>query len=540
MTMHFVVNFFLVVLVTMLTAGGLVAQEAGPVPNAGTPETAEVEIDGKVLFTLRGISSFPAKERAASVRKRILDAARDKSVTIEALHVEELEETSRILAGDTMLLTLFDVDAELEGVSRQLLAQTHTQRISAVITSFRADRSRPRLARNVLSALVATLVLIFSLWALNRLNRILNKWADRRLRKSISDIASKSFHLLHAGQLWRLLAGTLHLLYVVVSVTLIYSYLNGVLGLFPWTRPFAVTLLGLVLDPLRSLGMGLLNALPDLMFLVILVFVVRFILRLILAFFKGVENGRIRFESFDADWAMPTFKIVRVMVIAFSLVIAYPYIPGSDSMAFKGVSVFLGVLISLGSSSFIANSIAGLTMTYRGAFKEGDMVRIGDVLGHVYDIRLMVTRVRTPKNESVVLPNSNILNTDVINYSSLARKEGLMLHTEVGIGYDTPWRQVEALLLEAVRRTDGLLQDPPPFVLQKSLGDFTVNYEVNAMYRDEGRMFRLYSDLHANIQDVFNSHGVQIMSPHYVADPAEPKIAPVENTSRETDSPVGL
>jgi small-conductance mechanosensitive channel len=284
----------------------------------------------------------------------------------------------------------------------------------------------------------------------------------------------------------------------------------------------------LVLNPLNSLWKGFLAALPDLMFLLVLWFVVRYLIKIVRAFFTGVGSGRIRLESFEADWAEPTYKIVRVVIIAFALVVAYPYIPGSDSAAFKGVSVFLGVILSLGSSSFIGNMIAGLSMTYRGAFKVGDRIKVGEVVGTVEDIKLMVTRVLTPKNERVIMPNSNILATDVVNFSQMAREKSLVLHSTVGIGYDTPWRQVEAMLVEAAARTEGLLDDPAPFVLQKSLGDFAVNYEINAYCDDANRIPALYSALHANIQDVFNENGVQIMSPAYEADPETPKVVPPE------------
>jgi small-conductance mechanosensitive channel len=186
------------------------------------------------------------------------------------------------------------------------------------------------------------------------------------------------------------------------------------------------------------------------------------------------------------------------------------------------------VIFSLGSSSFISGMIAGLTMTYRGAFKEGDLVKIGDTIGVVTEIKLMITRIRTAKNEIVVIPNSNILNTNVVNYSTMAREKQLILHTIVGIGYDTPWRQVEALLLLAAERTDGLLKDPAPFVLQRQLGDFAVNYELNAYFSNESSILQTYSKLHAHIQDVFNEYGVQIMSPAYEADPQEAKIVPKE------------
>jgi small-conductance mechanosensitive channel len=306
----------------------------------------------------------------------------------------------------------------------------------------------------------------------------------------------------------------------------IYIYLNTLLGLYPWTRPVAIILFDLVMNPIQSLWKGFLGSLPDLVFLAVLFLIVRYILKLIRTFFKGIETGRIKLQNFDSDWAEPTYRILRLLVIAFSIVVAYPYIPGSDSGAFKGVSLFLGVIFSLGSSSFIANMMAGMAMTYRGAFKEGDRVRIGDVMGEVKEVKLMTTRINTVKNESVVIPNSNILNSNVVNYSHLAAEKGVVIYTTVGIGYDVPWRQVEAMLLLAAERTPGLQKDPAPFVLQKEMGDFAVNYEINAYCKDVSRMLGVKSDLHRNIQDLFNEHGVQIMSPAYEGDPATPKIVP--------------
>ncbi len=529
----FLPEIFVVAL--LIWAGSLPAQENASAQSPSAPDTAPLVIDGKTLFLLRGVSSYPAETRAQVIRERIIAFAEDETLSPEEIRLEIGEDEVEMFAGDELLLKLLEVDARVEDVSLPTLAEAHRYRIIRAVNEYREDRSQTVLVQNGLFALVATLALVFAVWVMLRLFRLAHGWAEQRLQSSIHDLASKTFHLFHAGRVWQLLAASLRVLRFVLIAALIYFYLNAVLGLFPWTRPFAVTLLALVLTPLKSMGLGLVAALPKLTFLVILVFVVRYLLKLVRAFFNGIRVGRIRFENFDSDWAMPTYKIVRLVIIAFSLVVAYPYIPGSDSLAFKGVSVFLGVLLSLGSTSFIANSIAGMTMTYRGAFREGDLVKIGDVTGRVDDIKLMVTRVRTPKGEEVVLPNSNILNTDVTNYSTLARKGDLLLHSEVGIGYDTPWRKVESMLIEAVRRTDGLLDDPPPFVLQKSLGDFTVNYEVNAAFRDEHAMPRLYSRLHANIQDVFNENGVQIMSPHYVADTETPKIVPPDGWQQGTD-----
>jgi small-conductance mechanosensitive channel len=265
---------------------------------------------------------------------------------------------------------------------------------------------------------------------------------------------------------------------------------------------------------------------PNLIFLVILVYVVRIVLRMIRRFFEAVEQGRIHLANFDREWATPTYKLLRPMVVAFAIIVGYPYIPGSDSEAFKGVSLFLGIVFSLGSSSFIANMIAGYSMTYRRAFKLGDVVQIGDVRGVVSSVRLQVTHIRTIKNEEIVVPNSQILGASVTNYSSLAQSKGLILHTTVGIGYETPWRQVEAMLIEAARRTPGLMTEPPPFVLHLQLGDFCVTYELNVYCADPLKMRATYSDLHRHILDVFNEYGVQIMTPAYEGDPQIPKVVP--------------
>jgi small-conductance mechanosensitive channel len=241
-------------------------------------------------------------------------------------------------------------------------------------------------------------------------------------------------------------------------------------------------------------------------------------------FFDAVARGSVTLDGFDREWAQPTYKIVRAAIIALALIVAYPYVPGSQSDAFKGVSLFLGVVLSLGSSSAIANIIAGYMMTYRRAFRIGDRVKIGQFIGDVIEFRLQVTHLRSFKNEEIIVPNSQILTSEVLNYSSIARTKGLILHTEVGIGYETPWRQVEAMLLVAADRTPGLLSDPRPFVWLKKLGDFAVTYELNAYCRDVHAMGRLYTALHRNILDVFNEYGVQIMTPAYENDPQTPKV----------------
>jgi small-conductance mechanosensitive channel len=230
-----------------------------------------------------------------------------------------------------------------------------------------------------------------------------------------------------------------------------------------------------------------------------------------------VEVENIRVTGFHRDWARPTFNILRFLLYAFMLVIIFPYLPGSHSPAFQGVSVFLGVLLSLGSSSAISNIVSGLVITYMRPFKIGDRVKIGDVIGDVTEKNMLVTRIRTIKNEDITIPNSSVLSASTINYSSNTRPTdtGLILHTTVTIGYDTPWQDMHKALIAAANRTDLILQQPEPFVLQTSLDDFYVSYQLNAYTRSANEQQNIYSQLHQNIQDCCAEAGIEIMSPHY-------------------------
>ena len=329
---------------------------------------------------------------------------------------------------------------------------------------------------------------------------------------------------MRAERIWSALRSVLAALRTITLLTIALVYSGFVLAQFPRTRGLSRGMLAFALGPLEVIANGFVAQIPSLVFLVVLFFVFRLILRLIRLFFDAIERGTVTLAGFDSEWALPTYKIIRVLVIAFGLIVAYPYIPGSESAAFRGVSLFIGIVFSLGSSSAISNIIAGYMMTYRRAFKVGDRVKVGQAFGEVVEMRLQVTHLRSPKNEEIIIPNSQILAGEVVNYSSLSRAQGLILHTEVGIGYETPWRQVEAMLIMAAERTSGLATDPRPFVLHKKLGDFAIVYELNVYCTAVPAMLQLYTALHRNILDVFNEYGVQIMTPAYERDPSDPKL----------------
>jgi small-conductance mechanosensitive channel len=241
---------------------------------------------------------------------------------------------------------------------------------------------------------------------------------------------------------------------------------------------------------------------------------------------REASVGAVNIPRVAPELAIPLYKILRLVVLAIAAMMIYPYIPGSSTAAFKGIGLFLGALFTLGASGTAGNFIGGIVLVFMGLYRLGDRIRLGEVSGDVVEMDLMMTRVRTPKNELVAIPNSSILNGQLINYSTRAQQEGLILHTSVTIGYDTPWRQVNQMLLEAARKTTDLLQEPPAFVLQTRLDDFYVAYQLNAYTRRPNTMERVYSELHQNILDEFNRAGVQIMSPHYEADPEQEKLVP--------------
>jgi small-conductance mechanosensitive channel len=414
----------MVVLAIALGALGVPAQAQSDSANLLALEKpaslAPVRIDGRTLFEVRGVSAYPAAERAQASASRVAAVAGDSSVPISSLRLSESEHSTDI-------------------------------------------------------------------WALHALVRLLS---------------------------------------IVAAIVLLFVYLHFVPALCPWTRAYAQSFRHLAAAPLLILIDKIAQSLPGLLLIGVIVVGARYVLKVAHFAFDLIKQGRLKIAAFDPEWSDSTYNIVRVLVIVFVVIVCYPFFPGSESPAFKGVTIFIGVLFSLGSSSFLANLIAGYTMTYRRAFHTGDRVKIGDLMGDVTQVGLMVTHLRSVKNEEFVVPNSLILNSNVINYSSLAHDQGLILHTTVGIGYETPWRQVEAMLLMAAERTPALLRKPAPFVLQQSLGDFAVTYELNVYCDNPSAMYQLYTQLHRNILDVFNEYKVPIMTPAYMSDPSTPKIVP--------------
>jgi len=524
-----VVGFCLSIFVSFACLRPADAAEDPQIDSLSSTDAASVELDGVRLFRVAGSGSFPSERRALDVRARIVEVARDPSIAPTDVQVVPRDTRIDVAAKGKHIVASVEADAALEGIPVQDVAQARALRIQAAIVRYRTDRDPAQLGRAALTVVIISAIAVVAFLLLRRAFRFAFNWIEAKYRGRIQAVKVHSFELVRAESIWYAINGILRALRVVVVIAFFYTFFYLTLQEFPWTRGIANRLTDMIGSPLKAMGIAILQYLPKLIFLIFLAIAARYVLRLISVFANALAAGKVSLHGFDADWAQPTYNIVRALVILLALVVAYPYLPGSGSAAFQGLSLFAGLVLSLGASSAMSSIIAGYTLTYRRAFRVGDRIKIGDVLGEVTQVRLLVTHLRTEKNEEVVLPNSLVLSSHIINYSKLSAEHGLILHAKVGIGYETPWRQVEAMLLMAAERTEGLLANPRPYVLERELGDFAVTYEINAYVADAIGIPRRYAALHRSILDVFNEYGVQIMTPAYEGDPEQPKLVRAED-----------
>ena len=491
---------------------------AKPAKTESTPATptAEVLFDGKTLFEVRErILSFSPEDRARAITERLEALTKDQWLRVEEIKANDFDEGAAISYGQQIIMTITDRDARVAGSSRLSLAQDYAEKIRNAIKEKQARFSFRSILFGVLFTIISTAVLIAILilfkWIFPKIYEIVRSWKGTRVRS----IVIQAFEALSADRIIGMIITCVKGVRVFLTIVLFYFYIPLVFSFFPWTQGYAGTLFGYLAYPFKAVGSAILDYLPNLFYLAVIAVVTHYTVKLIRIVFNEIDRGNLVLPGFYQDWAMPTFKIVRFLFIMFALVMAFPYLPGSESPAFKGVSIFLGVLFSLGSTSAVANVVAGVILNYTRAFSIGDRVRIGDVEGDITYKTLLVTHIRTIKNVEITLPNSTVLSGAILNFSTAAKDSALILHTSVTIGYDAPWRRIHELLISAAKTTNHILENPPPFVLQTALNDFYVSYQINAYTDHPHEMAQIYSDLHQNIQDKFNEGGVEIMSPHY-------------------------
>ena len=504
-------------LMLFLLSIGLSAQTAAPGKQVPSVPQAPVEVDHKTLFQVQGVLSFPAQARATAISRRIKDLSKDITFEPESLSTADSGSSTDILANDLIVMSVTDQDAKAVGQSRAEMAKEYGDRIRDALITMRREYSLKSILLGILYAILSTAILYLVFLALSIVFGKLYRAIESSRGRRIGSIKIQQFELLPAYRITELMTGTTTLIRLAASVVALYFYASLVLSFFPWTREYAQILLSYVLSPLRMVWEGIVSYLPNVFSVAVIVFVSFYAIKFIKVIFTEVARQTITVSGFYPEWAEPTYKIVRFLVLALTLIVVFPYLPGSRSPAFRGVSIFLGVLVSLGSTSAVANIVAGVILTYMRPFKTGDRVKIADTVGDIVEKNLLITRVRTIKNVEITIANSMVLGSHIINYSRSAQQEGLILHTTVTIGYDAPWRIVHKLLIDAALSTEHVLEEPHPFILQTALDDSYVHYELNAYTNQPGLMDRIYSDLHQNIQDKFYEAGVEIMSPHFSA-----------------------
>jgi small-conductance mechanosensitive channel len=467
------------------------------------------------IYSKRG--ELSAKDRAEILTKKIHELYKDDYFNTDSLKVFETADNYTIQYGKTIVLSLNETDALWHDKNLSELGNEYKIKIADSIKKAKYENSLSRtLIRTGLVLLVILLTWLL-IWLIRLGNRRLMNSINSNKEKWLKKLAYKDYTFLNEEQKYQIILFITKLLRWFVYIVLIYISLSAIFSIFPITRGWADKLIQYILSPLKSIFIGIWNYLPNLFSILAIYFVMKYFIKFVKYIFTEIDSEKLKVSGFHADWAMPTFSIVKFLLYAFMFVLIFPFLPASDSNIFKGVSVFIGVLFSLGSHSSIANVVAGLVITYMRPFKVGDRIKIGDVTGDVIEKTLLVTRLRTPKNEEVTIPNSSVLSGNTVNYSTMARTVGLIIHTTVTIGYDVPWKKMHQALLNAADRTEAILKEPKPFVLQTSLDDFYVSYQINGYTRETNRFNRIYSSLHQNIQDCCNEMGIEIMSPHYRA-----------------------
>lgn len=457
------------------------------------------------------------QQRAENVANDITALGKRFNLKPDSLYIESSDIVTDVMYDNKVIVSFTDQDGLWEGCTRDQLAAEKRLVILEKLKVMKEEHGFLQLCKRVayfVLVLVGQFLLFWGTnWLFRRVKVRIVKLRNTRLKPfSIQDYELLDTHkqvklLIFLASLVRY---AFMLLQLLLSVPLLFS-------IFPQTKNLAFQLFSYIWNPVKSILVGIVSYIPNLFTIFVICLAIRYLVRLFRYLAGEVQSERLKLRGFYPDWAIPTYHIIRFLLYAFMIAMIYPYLPGSNSGVFQGISVFVGLIVSLGSSTIIGNIIAGLVITYMRPFKIGDRIKLNDTTGNVIEKTPLVTRIRTPKNEVVTIPNSFVMSSHTVNFSQSAREYGLIIHSEVSIGYDVPWRKVNKLLIEAALNTPGVVDDPRPFILSTSLNDWYPVYQVNAYIKDADKLAQIYSDLHQSIQDRFNEEGIEIMSPHYMA-----------------------
>lgn len=479
---------------------------------------APLIIDGDtllVLYTRRG--GILPEARVEDIREKIMEEGKRMTLFTDSIYIFDGEFTTDIMIGEELVMSVTDNDGLWQNKTRQELAAEYRTIIEAKIEQLHAQYGLKRKLIGVVYVLGAMLALGLLIWATNFCYR---RWRYRLLRmllRRTRPLAIKDYEVLNLHRQGILFLTGFNVLRYLIIFLLLFIFVPMFFVAFPETKSFTFTIFGYVWNPFVNILKSVVSFLPKFFQIVVIVFCFRYLVKGLHYLMNEIGSGRLKITGFYADWAQPTYLILRVLCYSFMIVMIWPLLPSSESEVFQGVSVFIGIIVSLGSSSIIGNVMAGMVMTYMRPFHVGDFIKYGDMEGFVIEKSVLVTRIRTRKNDVITIPNSNLMTSQTTNYTFSAHNYGVIVHTKVTIGYDMQWQQIRDLLLAAAAKTSHLQKKPEPFVRITALDDFYVEYEINAYTRKSDLLGDIYSELHQNILDSFHSNGVEIMSPHIFA-----------------------
>jgi small-conductance mechanosensitive channel len=503
----------------LIGSGAALAQEPPPAaaqPATARPQGVPVTLDGETLFRVtRGLGPFSVEERAQAAERRLTLIADDPFYSSALFRIVPKAGAAEVYYRDHLVGITTAEDMAATGGRPEDGATALVQKVDNAVARYRARRAPLAWTKAAAIMGVATLLLALLVFALRRARRRLEAHIEARRAEGSPGVAKDRLAAAFEQKTAPIQLKALRLLYYSALFAAVAVYLAVAFAVVPMTKGYALAAIDYVLEPVRTLWQGFLASVGNLIFIAVVVALAHYLIKGLRWALSEAEAGRLVIPGVSPDWALLAYKVLRIGVVAMAAVVVYPYIPGSDTEAFKGIGIFAGALFTLGASGMAGNVLGGLALTFAGTFHVGDRVKIGEVVGDVVQTTLMLTRVRSIRNEIVTIPNSTILSGHIVNYSTEARTRGLLLVTEVTIGYDAPWRKVHDLLIEAARRTPDILTTPAPFVLQSSLNDYHVSYKICAYTAEAAAMVLTYGALHQNIQDSFNEGGVEILSPGY-------------------------
>lgn len=467
------------------------------------------------IYAKRG--GVSPRERAATVSGLVLSLGKMFTLDPDSVYIESTDIASELMYKEKVIASFTDLDGLWENTTRDELAKERRVIIVNKLYQLQKEFGLMQLVKRISLFILVLTVQGALIWGTTWLYRR-GKIRIRRLKETkLKALSIRGYELFDTQKQVRILiflANVLRyifiLLQLMISVPILFS-------LFPQTENLAYKIFSYAWNPIKTIAVAVVNYVPDLFMIVIIWLAIRYLVKGVRYLAGEIQSEKLKINGFYPDWAQPTYQIIRFLLYAFMIAMIYPYLPGADSGIFQGVSVFVGLIVSLGSSSVIGNIMAGLVMTYMRPFKIGDRIKLNDTVGNVVEKTPFVTRIKTPKNEVITIPNSFILSSHTVNYSSSARNYGLIIHSEISFGFEIYWETVHKLLIEAALRTPGVSKDPKPFVLETSLQDFYVMYQINAYIKDADKIAQIYSDLHQNIQVMANEAGIELMSPHYFA-----------------------